>query len=231
MAKKVRAQSSGSKSSARSKSPRSPAAAPKDRIVDAFMGLLSTHDFAGIGLVDIAEAAGMSLGELREHCNGKYAILTDFSRRIDRIVLDGGPAEGETARDRLFEILMRRFDALEPYKNAIRATHRAMRCDPCLMGLLHRNASRSQKWMMHAAGAEKSGLLGVAAVKGLVAVNAETLRVWLDDDDPGLAKTMAVLDRGLARGARALKIADCLCSRLDAFVRRDRATRPDPVKT
>lgn len=219
--------SGGRKPSGRSRQKSEAATSPNDRIVDGLMTLLATRSFSAVGFADIAEEAGLSLGELRAAYDGKFAMLADFSRRIDRIVLDGGPAEGETARDRLFEILMRRFDALAPYKNAIGSITRAARCDICLMRFLRRNAIHSQRWMLVAADAEKKGLLGAMAVGGLAIVNAEALRVWLDDDDPGLAKTMAALDRGLEKGARAMTFADGVCARLTRCVRSGRAARPD----
>jgi hypothetical protein len=140
-------------------------------------------------------------------------------------VLEGGPAEGETPRDRLFEILMRRFDALGPHKEAIRNIARTARRDLCLGRFLHRNSRRSQSWMLTAANADPSGPLRAIAVEGLVCVQAEALRVFLHDDDPGLAKTMATLDRSLERGARAMKFIDDVCERFRPFVSRDRATR------
>jgi hypothetical protein len=39
-------------------------------------------------------------------------------------------------------------------------------------------------------------------VAGLASVYASVFRTWLDDDDPGLARTMAALDRRLRRGER-----------------------------
>jgi hypothetical protein len=40
---------------------------------------------------------------------------------------------------------------------------------------------------------------------------ASVLRTWLSDDDPGLARTMSALDRGLARGQRAVGFVDSIC--------------------
>ncbi len=226
MARKARAKPSGRSKAARpSRGARSSSATPKDRIIDALMALLATREFAKVGLAEIAEEAGVSLAALREAYDGKLAIVADFSRRIDQAVLAGGPAEGETARDRLFEILMRRFDALGPYKSAVRGIARAARRDLCLGRALHKISRRSQGWMFAAASAEMAGPLRAIAVEGLVLVNAEALRTFLDDDDPGLAKTMAALDRGLARGARAMNFLDEVCERLRPFVSRDRATR------
>jgi len=201
----------------------------EDRIIDALMRLLASHSFARIGLAEIAGEAGVSLGELREVFAGKLSILAAFARRIDRVVLDGGPGEGDTPRDRVFDVLMRRFDALAPHREAIRNLARAARCDLCLAAFLDRNTTRSMKWVLVAARADRSGLLGAFAVKGLVLVNAGALRVWLDDDDPGLARTMAALDRGLGRGALAMDCADRICGRLRPFASRGRAARPRPA--
>lgn len=205
------------------------AGSAEDRIIDALMRLLVEHSLGRIGLTEIAGEAGVSLGELRETFPGKLSILAAFSRRIDRIVLDGGPGEGDTPRDRVFDVLMRRFDALSPNKDAIRSLARTARRDLCLAAFLDRNATRSMKWMLVAARADRSGLLGAVAVRGLVLVHADALRAWLDDDDPGLARTMAVLDRGLARGAWAMDLADRVCGSLCPFAPRDQATRPRPA--
>jgi len=201
----------------------------KDRAIDALMRLLASRSLGSIGLGEIANEAGISLGELRSAFAGKLPILGAYSERVDRAVLDGGPAEGDTPRDRVFDVLMRRFDALAPHKEAIRNVVRAARCDLCLAAYLDRSATRSMKWMLVAARAERRGLLGVVAVKGLVILNADALRVWLDDDDPGLARTMAALDRGLHRGARAMDVADRICGRLRPFGSRERAARPRPA--
>lgn len=212
MGRKPRPRSSGG-----SRAPRDPAPAPKDRIVDALMRLLATRRLGEIKLADVAEAADVSLAELHATCPGKVAILAAFSRRIDGVVLDGGPGEGDAPRERVFDILMRRFDALAPHRDALRNVARAARCDPCLAGMLNCSAARSMKWMMVAAGADRSGPLGVVAVKGLVLVYGDAFRVWLEDDDPGMAKTMAALDRGLERGSRAMDVADRICARLCSF--------------
>ena len=217
------AKKAGAKRSTRSKTARAAAIPTRDQIIDALMALLAVRDFSEISLADVAEEAGVSLDILRETYDGKLPIIADFSRRIDRTVLDGGAAEGEGARDRLFEIMMRRFDALGPYKDAVGHIAQALRSDPCLAAFAHRNATRSAKAMLAGADAESSGLFGAIAGQGLILVHADALRVWLNDDDPGLAKTMAALDRGLGRGARAMKIADSVCANPRSFVCQPRA--------
>jgi AcrR family transcriptional regulator len=176
------------------------------------MRLAAERDFAEIGLADVAAAADVSLATLRESYDGKLGILADFSRRLDRVVLEKGRAEGEAARDRLFEILMRRFDALIPNRPALRRLLHSARRDPFLARALHRIAKKSQMWMLVASHIHKGGIAGRIAIEGTVLVYAEALRVFLDDDDPGLARTMAALDRALSRGETAMHWLDRICS-------------------
>jgi hypothetical protein len=60
-------------------------------------------------------------------------------------------------------------------------------------------------WMLEAAGIGTDGATGGLRVAGLAAVYASVFRVWLEDDDPGHARTMAALDRRLRRGERSLR--------------------------
>ena len=45
---------------------------------------------------------------------------------------------------------------------------------------------------------------GSFRAQGLALVWARVMRVWLDDDDPGLARTMAALDKRLREAERAV---------------------------
>ncbi len=203
---------------------------PRERIIEALMRLLARRRYSEIGLAAIAAEAGVSLGEVRELYNSKFAIIADFSRRNDKAVLDAGPAEGESSRDRLFDILMRRLDHLAPYKPALKRLTRAMMCDPMLAMALTLTVQRSSRWMLAGAGIDHGGLRGRVAVRGVVLVLGETVRVWFDDDDPGLAKTMATLDRALRRGERAMGLFDNVCDLARPFAGRRRG-RGEPAES
>ena len=56
------------------------------------------------------------------------------------------------------------------------------------------------RFMLEAAGIDSEGQAGQLKIQGLVFAWSRVLAVWLKDDDPGLAPTMAALDRELARG-------------------------------
>jgi hypothetical protein len=58
-------------------------------------------------------------------------------------------------------------------------------------------------WMLTAAGVKTTGLRGLLATDGLIAVWLYTLNAWQRDDSADLSTTMAALDRALARAEQA----------------------------
>ena len=96
--------------------PPSRGASDRDKAVDALMTLLAEHTLDEIGLAEVAGRAGLKLSQLRAEFGSVLAILAAHIKDIDRIVLAGGDADmaEEPARERLFDVLMRRLEALAP---------------------------------------------------------------------------------------------------------------------
>jgi hypothetical protein len=168
------------------------------------MALAAERDWSDIELRDIAEEADLTLVELRRLYPSKGAILAAFSRSIDEIVLEGIDQEMETepARERLFDVLMRRIDALQPYKPAIENISRHLTRDPLSAAAWNRVVVNAMQWMLAAANIHSDGPLGALRAQGLAIAWARIIRTWLDDDDEGLARTMTEIDRQLRSGER-----------------------------
>jgi AcrR family transcriptional regulator len=183
---------------------------PRDRIIDALMALAAERPYGEIGLTAIAERAEVSLADFRDLFPSKGAILAAFSRRIDHAVLEGTTDElaEEPARERVLDIMMRRFDALKPYREALRSISRDLRGDPISLAAINRMAVNSQRFMLAAAGIDTTDALGPLKLQGAVAVFGRAFETFLDDDEEDLARTMARLDKELDRGERLLRIAD-----------------------
>jgi AcrR family transcriptional regulator len=193
----------------------------RDKAVDALMVLLAEHPFEQIGLAEVAGRAGLKLSELRAAFGSTLAIVGAHIKDIDRAVLAEGGADmaEEPARERLFDVLMRRLEALAPYKEAARSLMRSARRNPGLALALNTLAVRSQRWMLEAAGIGASGPKGALRAQGAALMFARVLGVWLDDDEPGLDRTMAALGRGLASAERWAGFLDDLYS-LPKFIGR-----------
>jgi AcrR family transcriptional regulator len=216
--------------------PPSPPTSDRDKIVAAFLELLAERPFEEIGFADIAARAGVSLAQLRGEFASTLAILAAHFKATDRAVLaaDFSDMQEEPPRERLFDVLMRRLETLAPHREAVRSLLRSARRNPPLALAINGLATRSQQWMLSAAGIEASGPRGLLRAQGLAVLFASVLRIWVHDDDPGLARTMAALDRALARGQRVAGILNDLCripERLSRFGSRRRRRRDDSAES
>jgi AcrR family transcriptional regulator len=194
--------------------PIDPNAPARDRIIDALMALVAERSIEEVGFADIAGRAGVSLADLRQEFGGKLAIVAAYVKDIDRKVLAGGDADlaEEPPRERLFDVLMRRLEALAPHRAAIKSLMRSARRHPSLALALNSLAVRSQQWMLTAANIDAAGPRGWLRAQGVAFLYARVLRTFVEDDDPGLARTMAALDRTLGRGQRWSGYLDDLCN-------------------
>ncbi len=186
---------------------------PRGKIVDALMKLAGVRQFDDISIRDICDEADVSLAEFRDSFPSKGAALVAFSRRIDRAVLtqNGEELADENPRERLFDVLMRRLEAMTPYRQGIKETNAWLRREPTAMLAMNQIVIGSMRFMLEAAGIElEDGPAGAIKLQGLALAWARIVAVWLDDDDPGLSKTMAELDRELTRGERAVAGVDRL---------------------
>ncbi len=199
------------------------------RFISAALALAAERPWPDITLSDIAERAGSSLVALKAHFSSKGEILGAFVRLVDDEVLGRAPrrTEGQSARDTLFEVIMSRFDVLEPYKAALKSIAAGGLPELSQIGPV----IASQRWMLEAAGIGSAGLDGGVRTAGLASVYASVFRIWLDDTEAGLARTMAALDRRLRRGERTLRqvestvkgvgrIGDALADAIRTFGRR-----------
>jgi len=185
----------------------------RDKIIEALMSLLGERRFEEIGFGAVAARAGLSLAQCREQFGSTLAVLAAHAKQIDRKVLAAGDADlaDELPRERLFDVIMRRLEAMAPHKAAIRSLLRSARRNPPLAMVLNGLTVRSQQWMLTAADIDAAGPRGMLRAQGLALLYASVLRTWVDDDDPGLARTMAALDRELARAGRWAGLLDKLC--------------------
>lgn len=193
----------------------------RDRIVEALMTLLAEKSLEQVSLGDVARQASVSLADLRDEFPSVLSILAAHMKQIDREVLaaDASDMAEESAREKLFDVLMRRLEALAPHKQAVRSLLRSTARSPGLAMALNGLAVRSLHFMLTAADINTAGPKGMVRAQGLALLFGRVLCIWVNDEDPGLARTMAALDRELSRGARWAGFLDDLCSIPEALCR------------
>jgi AcrR family transcriptional regulator len=179
-----------------------------DRLIDAAFTRAARDGWVALSMAEIAADAGLSVAETFAAAPSKTAILDALLRRVeDRMLADAAPDFAESPRDRLFELVMLRFDALSPYRLGLGSLLRDLPADPVTaLSLLPGLGSRLAR-VLEAAGVSTGGILGFVRVNGFALIYLDALRAWIDDDSPDMAKTMAVLDRGLRRADSLMHFA------------------------
>lgn len=185
--------------------PQAPEVSVRDQIIDAALNLAGVQAWEHCSIRDIAQEAGVSLAEFYDHFDDRTDILVAFGHRVDRKILAAYSAPDYEAdpRDRLFDILMERFDAANEHRDALVSIIQSHKADPkqLVTALPHLCGSMSK--MLEAAGLDTGGFRGAARVMGLSAAFVWVMRTWATDDSEDLGKTMAALDKWLGNLEKA----------------------------
>ncbi len=178
----------------------------RSKIIDAALSCALEVGWRDVSLQMIAANASISLSKLYVYYPSKMAIVAAIMDETTSTVIDrsGSSALGEPAYDRLLDTILLRFDAMEVNKAAIASILKETMLDPLGALSLVPRFLNAMTWTLESAGISSAGLAGKFRVKGLATIYLAALGVWVDDDTPDLAKTMAFLDRRLKQ---AIKLA------------------------
>ena len=173
----------------------------RDRIIDGALSLAAVQGWESCSVRDITVESDVTLEEFYDHFDDRADVIAAYGRRLDRIVLSRfAELDYDTSpRDRLFDILMERFDVAGESRDGVVSILKSCKVDPkqAVISLPHLGGSMAR--MLEAAGLDTAGLRGAARVAGLTALYMWVMRIWVEDDSEDLSKTMAALDKGLGR--------------------------------
>lgn len=165
----------------------------------AALQVAATTPWREATLAKLAEAAGRPLSDFYAASLSEAADCVDEA--FDRAIADNLDAldVGQSVRDRLFDLIMRRFEAMEPHRAAVTAMEQGADRDPTLIAAAHQRHVRCARWVLALAGLEADGMTGQARAQGLGVIIGQARAAWRGDSAGDFAKTMASLDRNLRR--------------------------------
>ena len=181
--------------------------ATPDLLILAFE-ILAETGWRGFTFTELADRSGLAMTEVRQTFSGRAGLLDELSRRLDQAMLGFDPAdmEGLPPRDRVFELIISRLEAMAPFRAGLCRLMQDARFDPTLVAMTACRLDRSLAWLQDAAGLAQGrdasrlgGFRRRVQRRILGAVYLKTLNVWSSDDSVELAKTMASLDKQLRR--------------------------------
>ena len=174
-----------------------------ERLIAALWRVIAAHGWPGLSMRRLAVEAGVEAASLRERFPTRLDVLLLHGRMMDQAVLAGTiPGQGGSARDRIFDVLMRRLDAMQPHREGILRLFEDMRRDPALALALAPHIGIAMRWMLEAAEVEAKSCEARLLALGLAGVWLATIRAWAGDDSPDMGATMAALDSALDRAER-----------------------------
>ena len=181
----------------------------QNTIAEAVFRLAVECGWRRVSLDDIAAATGLTREAMRQRFACKASVLIACAKEIEHQASAEPPAfePEDSARDRLFELLMQRLDLLAPHKAGVAAILRDLPADPLGAAATGPDTLRLMAGILEQADIPAVGPVGWLRCKGLAAIWLATLVEWSRDDSPDHARTMAALDAHLRRAepfARAL---------------------------
>ncbi|MBC7767307.1 MAG: hypothetical protein H7124_00820 [Phycisphaerales bacterium] len=165
----------------------------------AALSLAASGSWREATLVKLADAASRPVTDFYGASLGEAADCAEEA--FDRAIADNLDqlSAGQSVRDRLFDLIMRRFEAMEPHRAAVLAMEHGADRDPTLLAAAHQRHVRCARWVLALAGLEADGMTGNARAQGLGVIIGQARAAWRGDSAGDFAKTMASLDKNLRR--------------------------------
>jgi len=170
-----------------------------DKGVQAALKLAESEKWSAITLAAIADEAGLSLQDFHAHAD-KDVLSASVERTFDAGMSEGSVEPDETARTRLFDVIMMRFETMEAVRDGAMSFLRWRDRSIDGLGLRLKNRAATAKWALACAGLDGATKIPrgvqVAAVGWAI---AQAERAWRQETSADLSRTMAALDAELIK--------------------------------
>lgn len=177
----------------------------KPKLIEAAMKIAAGKGWGAVTVKSMAARAKVSEANARKIFAKPTDVLLALIEIADAAMATD-TVEG-TPREKLFELTLRRFDALQNYRAGLAALESDKAVWPSLAPALMPSLLQSSRQMLAGAGVPDDGLRALV----WLAVKADVARVWFADEGADLSKTMAALDRRLGQIERAAQVLSPFC--------------------
>lgn len=165
----------------------------------AALELAAEKPWAEITLSAIAAQAGLPLQDFHA-AGGREAVVEYLDSYFDRAMSEDGVPDDASPRERLFDVIMKRFEAMEPHRDGLRELMKFRETSLTHVVRLPNHRHATAAWALASAGADDDSGAPASLKRITIAfVIAQTERAWRREKSADFALTMAALDRGLRR--------------------------------
>lgn len=170
----------------------------------AALELSATRAWSDIPLADIAVKAKLTLSDFHGVA-AREDLVEAMDAHFDKAMSAEGVPDETSARERLFDVIMLRFEAMEAYRAGIREITKFRESSLFHLVRLPNHRHASAAWALASAGLDNDA--GAPASLKRIAIGiviAQAERAWRKETSGDFALTMAALDKGLRRAEERL---------------------------
>lgn len=179
-------------------------ATDRDTIIEkgvlAALELAETRPWSALTLSDIAAAAGLTLNDF--HGLASVESLAEAAERhFDKAMSGEGIDLEETPRERLFDVIMLRFEAMEERRAGVLSLVQYREQSPLRLARHLAARKASADWALVSAGLDGADQAVPRDIRSVAVAYAmaQAERAWRKETDPGFARTMSKLDEELRK--------------------------------
>lgn len=170
----------------------------KNKLSKACLALLKSKPWSKINIETICDKANVNPSLAFSVAKDKKDILFIINDYLDReIYMNIQEIENSTNHDKIFEILMTRFEIYNKHRLAIIKLFNYIVKKPDLIIFLIPIITKSLTTVLEFSNIVSDGILGKLKVEGLLIIYLSIFLVWKNDESNELDKTMAAIDNHL----------------------------------
>lgn len=131
----------------------------------------------------------------------KSHVLNKFSEMIDQEVLNSvqlNELNENDVKDNLFELIMTRFEKLNPYKDTLKIILKDIKTDPESLRTLYKKIFNSLDFYMELSNAKNFYFFDLIKSNIFFLIYSLVFRIWLEDNSKDMNSTMKELDKLLS---------------------------------
>jgi hypothetical protein len=172
----------------------------EERLTGAALKLLETCSWSELTLMQVARRAKIDAATLQGIAPNKPALFGLVLGSIGHATAKHyqHDSASEDARDRLLDVALTWFEALNAHKPAVRSLYEGLKRDPLCLIAARAPIIGAAEWLLALAEADTGPALPARAL-ALAGMMARAVPVWLEDDAE-MTQTMARLDGDVRRG-------------------------------
>ena len=163
--------------------------------------LIEEIGWENFSLEKLARKELIKTEDLNLFFSDKNQLIECFSEMIDEQVIkeiDLAEFNQNSVKDNIFELIMLRFEKLDPYKKSLTILLKELKYKPRVLNKITKKIFNSLDLFLEISNAKSNYVFDFFKLNIMFIIYGYTFKIWLEDDTKDMAKTMAEVDKWLS---------------------------------